>query len=293
MRGRRHASPRPRTGAHTRDLMPNRGRRPAKDVERPAKAWQDAAQGSSRHSQTRCSGCSTTATRSRPTWPAGSSATDPHPPGRPRARRGVGDDLSRGRIVYLPGPVSPPRFSGRARRLPVTPRGCAAARCRLRSRSGCLGGRAHAAACAPLPRTTASWKVGEHMLAVNLSRREPKGRHVTNGVHLPSWVGAPTRRLLERHIGEAWWWQASQVAPGSLARWCPTPSSGPPGASSASSSCSSSRSAAGSTGSPSASRARGSKRPPGAFDPDVLTIESRGTPGRTKRIGRGCSRMKR
>jgi starch phosphorylase len=35
--------------------------------------------------------------------------------------------------------------------------------------------------------------------------------HVTNGVHLPSWVGAPMRRLLDRHFGEAWWRQASDV----------------------------------------------------------------------------------
>jgi glycogen phosphorylase len=28
--------------------------------------------------------------------------------------------------------------------------------------------------------------------------------HVTNGVHLPSWVGAPMRELLDRHLGEGW-----------------------------------------------------------------------------------------
>ena len=28
--------------------------------------------------------------------------------------------------------------------------------------------------------------------------------HVTNGVHLPSWLGAPMRRLLDRHLGEDW-----------------------------------------------------------------------------------------
>ncbi len=36
--------------------------------------------------------------------------------------------------------------------------------------------------------------------------------HVTNGVHLPSWVGAPMRSLLDRHIGERWWRHASDVA---------------------------------------------------------------------------------
>ena len=36
--------------------------------------------------------------------------------------------------------------------------------------------------------------------------------HVTNGVHLPSWVGAPMRDLLERYVGEAWWRGASDVA---------------------------------------------------------------------------------
>jgi starch phosphorylase len=28
--------------------------------------------------------------------------------------------------------------------------------------------------------------------------------HVTNGVHVPSWVGTPMRRLLDRHLGEGW-----------------------------------------------------------------------------------------
>ena len=36
--------------------------------------------------------------------------------------------------------------------------------------------------------------------------------HVTNGVHLPSWVGAPMRRLLDRYLGEDWWRRASEVA---------------------------------------------------------------------------------
>jgi len=32
--------------------------------------------------------------------------------------------------------------------------------------------------------------------------------HVTNGVHLASWIGPPMRRLLDRHLGEGWWRQA-------------------------------------------------------------------------------------
>jgi starch phosphorylase len=28
--------------------------------------------------------------------------------------------------------------------------------------------------------------------------------HVTNGVHVPSWIGAPMRRLLDAHLGEGW-----------------------------------------------------------------------------------------
>jgi len=28
--------------------------------------------------------------------------------------------------------------------------------------------------------------------------------HVTNGVHVPTWVGGPMRRLLDRHLGEDW-----------------------------------------------------------------------------------------
>jgi glycogen phosphorylase len=36
--------------------------------------------------------------------------------------------------------------------------------------------------------------------------------HVTNGVHLASWVGPAMRRVLERHLGEAWWRDASRGA---------------------------------------------------------------------------------
>ena len=32
--------------------------------------------------------------------------------------------------------------------------------------------------------------------------------HVTNGVHVPTWVGHPMRRLLDRHLGEGWPLQA-------------------------------------------------------------------------------------
>jgi starch phosphorylase len=34
--------------------------------------------------------------------------------------------------------------------------------------------------------------------------------HVTNGVHLASWVGAPMRRLLDEHLGAAWWRRATE-----------------------------------------------------------------------------------
>jgi len=36
--------------------------------------------------------------------------------------------------------------------------------------------------------------------------------HVTNGAHLPSWVGPAMRGVLERHVGEAWWRRASEAA---------------------------------------------------------------------------------
>jgi len=29
--------------------------------------------------------------------------------------------------------------------------------------------------------------------------------HVTNGVHVPTWLGGPMRELLDRHLGEGWW----------------------------------------------------------------------------------------
>jgi starch phosphorylase len=36
--------------------------------------------------------------------------------------------------------------------------------------------------------------------------------HVTNGVHLPTWLGGPMRELLERHLGEDWWRRADDPA---------------------------------------------------------------------------------
>ena len=32
--------------------------------------------------------------------------------------------------------------------------------------------------------------------------------HVTNGVHIPTWIGAPMRDLLDRHLGAEWWRRA-------------------------------------------------------------------------------------
>jgi starch phosphorylase len=36
--------------------------------------------------------------------------------------------------------------------------------------------------------------------------------HVTNGVHVPTWVAAPMRRLLDRHLGEGWSTRAGDPA---------------------------------------------------------------------------------
>jgi len=36
--------------------------------------------------------------------------------------------------------------------------------------------------------------------------------HVTNGVHIPTWVGGPMRRLLDRHLGGGWWDRAADPA---------------------------------------------------------------------------------
>ena len=36
--------------------------------------------------------------------------------------------------------------------------------------------------------------------------------HVTNGVHVPSWVGTPMRRLLDEHLGEGWAMRAGDPA---------------------------------------------------------------------------------
>ena len=34
--------------------------------------------------------------------------------------------------------------------------------------------------------------------------------HVTNGVHIPTWIGEPMRELLNRHLGEDWLWRAGE-----------------------------------------------------------------------------------
>ena len=34
--------------------------------------------------------------------------------------------------------------------------------------------------------------------------------HVTNGVHVPTWIGAPMRELLDRHLGEGWMARAAE-----------------------------------------------------------------------------------
>ena len=36
--------------------------------------------------------------------------------------------------------------------------------------------------------------------------------HVTNGVHIPTWLGSPIRELLDRHLGEGWWRGAEDPA---------------------------------------------------------------------------------
>jgi glycogen phosphorylase len=36
--------------------------------------------------------------------------------------------------------------------------------------------------------------------------------HVTNGVHIPTWVGPPMRELLDRHLGDGWWRRADDPA---------------------------------------------------------------------------------
>src|SRR3954453_13701514 len=36
--------------------------------------------------------------------------------------------------------------------------------------------------------------------------------HVTNGVHLPTWVGGPMRALLDRHLGDGWFDRAADPA---------------------------------------------------------------------------------
>src|SRR5206468_3079294 len=36
--------------------------------------------------------------------------------------------------------------------------------------------------------------------------------HVTNGVHVPTWVGPPMRALLDRHLGDGWMERCAEPA---------------------------------------------------------------------------------
>ena len=96
--------------------------------------------------------------------------------------------------------------------------------------------------------------------------------HVTNGVHIPTWLGDPMRELLDRHLGEGWMDRAADPATWDGARRrSPTTSCGPSGASSAprSSTWARERSVVDRLG-------RGEPREyveaAADFDPDVLTI---------------------
>ena len=58
--------------------------------------------------------------------------------------------------------------------------------------------------------------------------------YVTNGVHLPTWVGDPMRALLDRHLGEGWMDRAADPADvGAGSTTSTTPTCGPRAASSA------------------------------------------------------------
>ena len=57
--------------------------------------------------------------------------------------------------------------------------------------------------------------------------------HVTNGVHIPTWIGGPMRELLDRHLGEGWLERAADPATWAPVDDIPTRSCGPSAASSA------------------------------------------------------------
>jgi starch phosphorylase len=47
--------------------------------------------------------------------------------------------------------------------------------------------------------------------------------HVTNGVHVPTWIGRPMRELLDRHLGEGWMARAADPATWAAADSIPAP----------------------------------------------------------------------
>ncbi len=51
-----------------------------------------------------------------------------------------------------------------------------------------------------------------HHLWPDLPDEQVPVRHVTNGVHVPTWIGAPVRGLLDRHLGPGWMGRAADPA---------------------------------------------------------------------------------
>ena len=131
--------------------------------------------------------------------------------GGPRPHR-VHDAHARpGRQRHVPGRRRAAR-AGTARRVrrhdagDDHPPGAHPARRRAASRSA-----SRSSPCAPAARRTGSAcataacraRCGTPLWPERAVDDVPIG-HVTNGVHVPSWVGAPMRRLLDRHLGEDW-----------------------------------------------------------------------------------------
>jgi glycogen phosphorylase len=51
-----------------------------------------------------------------------------------------------------------------------------------------------------------------HSLWPELKEDDVPVGHVTNGVHVPTWIGTPMRELLDRHLGEGWMTRAADSA---------------------------------------------------------------------------------
>ena len=160
----------------------------------------------------------------------GHAALAPLELARPATARRRGPDRARSR-PRASGPCSRRTRRCRPATTPTPPSRVDAASARSPPRLGLDADAARSRSVAPAPDDAGEEPFGMTQVALRSSSRAPTASaaatarsrarcgsrcgpsaradevpigHVTNGVHVPTWIGAPMRALLDRHLGEGW-----------------------------------------------------------------------------------------